>query len=131
MRYSFKIILTFVAIGLLACGQNSKSTGDKVILDLNVVDSLTIKRHQDINHTIVHKPIKLTGSQTKKIIDKWNSSTGTGLCKFFPVFEMTVYLNDKKTRNFRINAQSIKEDKDWCYDLGEPDFIEKLLMSTE
>jgi hypothetical protein len=129
MRYCIKIILTLLTVGHIACGQNSKSSLDKVIIDLNAVDFVTIRKWSR-NDTIAYEPIKLTSSQTKIIIDKWNNSKGTGPRKYLPTFEMTVYLNDKGTRNFRINAQYIKENNDWCYDLGDADFVEKLLKSV-
>ena len=124
-----KLFWTLIIAGLFSCGLNSKSLDDKVTIDLTTVDSITIKRHQDINHTIVHRPIKLTDTQVKTIIDKWNNADSKGLCKFLPVFEMTVYTSDKKTRNFRINSKSIKEDNDWCYDLGDTDYITNLLKA--
>ncbi|HTH56712.1 MAG TPA: hypothetical protein VL728_11755 [Cyclobacteriaceae bacterium] len=130
MRYTFKIILTLVTVGLFACGRSPKSLGDKAAIDLSLVDSVTIKKW-DRNDSITNVPVKLTTLQVKAIVDKWNESTGKGMCKYLPTFEMTIYLTDKKTRNFRINARTIKEDKDWCYDLGEPDFIENLLESVE
>jgi len=123
-----KILLALIAAGLFACGGNSKASQDKATIDLNAVDSITIKRHKDINHTVVHRPIKLTKSQVKIIVDKWNNASSTGLCIFLPVFEMAVYLKGDQTRQFRINARGIKENKDWCYDLDDREFIQKLLL---
>jgi type IV pilus biogenesis protein CpaD/CtpE len=122
-----KTFWTLIIVGLCACGQKSKSLNDKVTVDLEKVDSITIKRHQEINHTIVHKPIRLTDTQVKTIIEKWNNADSKGLCKFLPEYEMTIYTSDKKIRNFRINSKSIKEDNDWCYDLADNDFVINLL----
>lgn len=101
------------------------------MIDLKAVDSITIKRYQATNHTMIHRPIKLTDSQAKIIIDTWKNAKATGLRKYLPVFEMIVFLTGNQTRNFRINANNIKEDKDWCYDLGDSDFIEKLLKRVD
>ena len=129
MKYTLKIVWTLIIAVLFSCGQTSKSLNDKVKIELASVDSITIKRHQDINHTIVHKPIKLTADQANTIIDKWNNADSKGLCKFLPDFEMIIYTSDRKTRNFRINANSIKEDNDWCYDLGDNNFVINLLRA--
>jgi hypothetical protein len=130
MSYCIKLVLTIFTAGLIACGQSTKSPFDKLPIDLDSVDFVMLEKHQR-NDTIVPEPISLTDSQAKLIADKWNNSVGKGLCKYLPEFFMTVYLKDKRKREFRINGQNIKENNDWCYDLGEPDFIEKLLNGAE
>src|SRR5690348_4410724 len=105
MRYSFKIILTLATL-LFACGQKTKPLGDRAIIDLNLIDSVTLERYQGVNDSIPNKSVKLTDLQAEAIVDEWNNSTEKGICKFGVRFQMTVYLTDKKTRHFRINGQT-------------------------
>jgi len=123
-RIIFAIAISSIVYG---CNQDVKSFIDKKTLDIASIDSITIKRHQDLNHTVVHQPKKLNAFQIKLLANKWNTAIGKGPCIYIPTFEMIAYLSNGKTRSFRINSSSIKETSDWCYDLGDDKFIEKLL----
>lgn len=130
MKYLIRIILSLLTIGLFSCSQNSKLLEEKASIDISLVDSVIVMK-PNRNDSTTNIPIRLSRFQIKTFVDKWNESKGIGMCKYMPTYVITIYLTDKKTRDFRINGASIKEDKDWCYDLGDSDFISKLLMSNE
>src|SRR5688572_4145696 len=105
MRNYIKIILTLWTLGLLACSQSSKPLFDKVPIDPSEVDFIIIKRLKDSSNTTDQDSLRLTSLQTKTIIDKWNSSKETGLCKYWPKYQMTIHLKNEEKRTFRIRGQ--------------------------
>jgi hypothetical protein len=121
------LILT-VSLGLTAFtlhGQ-TKSFGDKKAIDISSVDYIVIKNHSGQPDTIKTITKRLTPSQTKMFSEKWNNAKSKGPCIYLPTFYVDIFFKDKTKRSFRVNGQSIKESNDYCFDIGEEKYFDKL-----
>ena len=121
MRFCFTIAVSSIIVGTLSC--RHRDPWEKLVIDFDEVDSIVVVSDPYRSP----KTIRLTGFQVKTIVDKWNDAPNVGGWKYSPTFEMTVYLDSRESRHFRINSEHIKEDSDECYDLGDKRYFEKLL----
>jgi hypothetical protein len=126
-------ILTIILITCLtACAQTkTRSVDDKKIIDLKTVDNIKIRNHSVQEDTLPILTKQLASEQIKKFVDKWNTAKSIGPSIFVAHYVINITLKDGSTRTFRINGQSIKENNDWCFDLGDTKFIEQLWNETE
>lgn len=124
-------ITTYFTIVLLltltACGQTiSNGSGEKQDIIFDEVESVEIENSsfgqsdEKINHKI------LTNAQVKIFAAQWNSSKSTGPCKFRQTYGLFVTLKDGTKRTFRANGPSIKEEKDYCFEISDDQFFANL-----
>jgi hypothetical protein len=122
-----KQILTFLfilTVLLTSCGQTkNKSYKEKILLDLQTVERIEIRNYNGQEDSSLLTKKVLTFDQTKEFVTRWNNAKSLGLCKFIPKQWIDITLKDSIKRIFVINGQSIKENKDWCFDIGESDFL--------
>jgi len=113
------LLLTF----LTSFGQIKKmSSLDKVALNFNTVKCIEIRN----NHGSKAITKRLNIPETKRFIVTFNSAKPNGLFKFIVQYWVDVSLKDGRKRIFRVNGSNIKEDSDYCFDLGDDDFLRTL-----
>lgn len=122
------IILTFiVSTTFSACGQTkTKSNFEKTNIDIVTVDFIEIRNRAGQPDTLENQTKRLTNDQKNLFSEKFNSSKSNGLRKAIPLYFIDVHLKDGTKRNFRVNGQYIKENNDYCFDLGDSKFIETI-----
>ena len=119
-----------ILTSLTSCGQvKSKSIGDKKALDLNTIKFIEIRNHYGGKDSVQTIYKKLNSAQTKIFVDKFNSAKPSGLYKYIVEYWVDVHLKDGTKRVFRVNSSNIKEDNDYCFDLGDKNYL-KYLWST-
>ena len=104
----------------------TKSIGDKQPIDYLTVDFIELHNQSVKVDTVSANSKKLTIEQAKIFIDKWNRSKAIGLYKFITLYRVDITFKDGTKRSFRINGKNIKENTDYCFDLGDSQFIERL-----
>jgi hypothetical protein len=126
-------ILTIIMITCLtACAQiKTRSVDDKKTIDLTTVDNIKIKNQSVQEDTLPILIKQLTSQQIKIFVDKWNNAKSMGPSIFVALFMIDITFVNGSKRTFRINGQSIKENNDWCFDLGDSKYIEQLWNETE
>ena len=130
MRQLTIILTLFITTILTACGQ-TKSFGDKKVIDLTTVDFIEIRNHSGQADTIQTVRKRLTNEQAKLFIDKWNNAKSNGPCKYIVLYWIDITMKDGTKRTFRINGENIKESNDYCFDLGDNKFAETLWTMTK
>jgi hypothetical protein len=125
-------LTTLFAATFSACGQTkTKSIGDKQTVDFSMVEYIEIRNHSGQTDTIQTAPKRLTNEQSKIFVDSWNKAKPNGPCKYIVLFWVDIKLKDSTTRTFRINGKNVKENNDWCYDLGDNAFLTQLISGYE
>jgi hypothetical protein len=121
-------ILTFiVSTTFTASGQTkTKSNFEKSNIDIETVDFIEIKNRVGQSDTLDNLTKRLTDDQKNQFVEKFNNSKPNGLRKAIPLYFIDVHLKDGTKRSYRINGQYIKENNDYCFDLGESKFIESI-----
>jgi hypothetical protein len=121
------ILVFIVSATFTACGQTkSKSNFEKLIIDIETVDYIEIKNRAGQSDTLDNLTKRLTDEQKNQFIEKYNNSKPNGLRKAIPLYFIDVNLKDGTKRNFSMNGQYIKENNDYCFDLGDSKFIESI-----
>jgi hypothetical protein len=122
-----KQIRTFFLLALFfySC-QIPYKKGDWLTLDYNFTDSVVIKKVRCDKDTIDYPSKRLTNLEISKFYIHWNSCKKKELCKFLPTYEITVYSHYVTQRHFRANGGNIKEDNDYCYQLGDENYFDNL-----
>jgi len=127
MKTNFFLTVFLFAFVASSCGQvKSKSVGDKKPLDLSVIKFIEIRNHHGGTDTIQTIYKRLNSSQTKIFVDKFNSAKASGLYKYIVEYWVDVHLKDGTKRIFRANSSNIKEDNDYCFDLGDKNYLKTL-----
>lgn len=101
--------------------------GDKKSIDITIIDYIEIKKHplqQLENKDSISR--RLTPELSNLFANKWNNAKSKGPCKMGVQYWLYIYLKDGTKRTFRANGQTIKENNDWCLDIGETDYFKKL-----
>lgn len=123
--YKYFIFLLSLLILMNSCGQFSEklyTNKQKIILE-NVEFINIRKQVSDSAHC-------LNSNQCSAFVDKWNNAEYTGLGIYMASYVIEVKLKDGEYRSFRINGASIKENTDYCFDLGDSKFIEALWINS-
>jgi len=127
VRHLTYILIFIVSTTFTACGQTkSKSNFEKLIIDIETVDYIEIKNRAGQSDTLMNLTKRLTDEQKNPFIEKYNNSKPNGLRKAIPLYFIDVILKDGTKRNFSMNGQYIKENNDYCFDIGDSKFIEKI-----
>jgi hypothetical protein len=121
-------ILTFIVSTAFSACTQSKTTSnfEKSNIDNEMVDFIEIKNRAGQFDTLDNRIKRLTVEQKNQFIEKFNNSKPIGLGKSLPFYFIYVHLKDGTKRSFRINGQFIKENNDYCFDLRDGQFIEKI-----
>ncbi|MBW6482092.1 MAG: hypothetical protein K0B10_03440 [Vicingaceae bacterium] len=99
---------------------------EKSTINFKNVESIEIKNNL-YGQTSENIEIReLTSNQVKNMIDKWNNSKSKGPCKFGLQYWLFITMKDGTKRTFRVNGENIKENNDWCYSIGDEQFIKRL-----
>ena len=127
MRQLTFILTLIVLTTFTACGQTkTKSNFEKIKIDIETVDFIEIRNRPGQLDTLVNQTNRLTSEQKNLFVEKFNSSKSNGLRKAIPLYFIDVHLKDGTKRNFSVNGQYIKENNDYCFDLGNSKFIETI-----
>jgi len=128
---AFILTLLFAAT-CSVCGQiKTKSIDDKQIVNFSMVVYIEIRNHLVQTDSVQTVQKRLTNEQSKIFVDTWNKAKSNGPCKYIVLFWVDIKLKDGTTRTFRINGKNVKENNDWCYDLGDNSFISQLMSGNE
>lgn len=115
-RYLICLIAIFIV--------NTAFTQEKKKITISEINYIEIHKNESGQRNPTHK---LTSEQLKDFVNKWNDSKGTGICKYWSNFNITVYSkNNLIPRKFRTNNNSIKENNDYCFDVGTEKYFEKI-----
>lgn len=121
------ILTLIISTTFTACGQTkSKSNFEKINIYIETVDFIQIKNRAGQSDTLDNLTKRLTSEQKNQFVEKFNNSKQNGLRKAIPLYFIDVHLKDGTKRSFRINGQYIKENNDYCFDLGDSKFIESI-----
>lgn len=125
--------MAFIIANLLtASGQIAiKTKVNHSTIDFQGIDYIEIRNHSGQKDTIQTIRKRLTAEQSKIFVEKWNSAKSKGPCKYIVLYWVDITLNDKTVRTFRVNGQSIKENNDQCFDLGDGKYIDRLWKETK
>ena len=122
MRHTL-IIIVFV---ISSCGFKKSQLFDKKSIDKDSVDYIVIEQwHKD------SAAYRLSNKQIMDFIDKWNSSSSSGLYKYIADYNLTVHMKNGLLRNFRINRDKIKENNDYCYNITDKDFFNNVWQQAK
>lgn len=127
MTYLFNIIVLCLVFLLTSCDQTDvNSSFAKVPIKNDEIERIEIKNNsiRQTNGKIELR--ELTNDQAKTFVDKWNKSKSKGPCKFGLQYWLFVTLRDGTKRTFKANGETIKEESDWCNDIGEENFFTNL-----
>lgn len=121
-------ILTSIAFTTITACVKTKTTSDfkKFKLAVESINFIEIRKNVSQSDSLENQTKRLTNEHKKLFTDKFNNAKSIGLRKAFPLYIINVHLNDSTKRSFRINGQCIKENNDFCFDLGDSMFIEKI-----
>lgn len=95
-------------------------------IDIESIAFIEVRSRTSQSGPLCHTK-RLTDEQKKEFVEKFNKSTASGPRKAVPLYFISVHLKDGTVRKFRINAQYIKENTDYCFDLGDSKYIENIL----
>ena len=132
MKIKLIFILTLVVWTLTLCGQSkSKSFNDKTPLDLNTIKYIEIRNHSGKSDTVKTISKRLTTTQTKIFVEKFNNAKSSGLYKYITEYWVDVFLKNGTKRVFRVNSNHIKENNDYTFDLGDKKYLENLWQTIK
>ncbi len=127
MRQLSFILILIISTTFTACEQTkSKSYFEKINIDIELVDFIEIKNTAGQSDTLENQTKPLTNNQKKLFVEKFNSSKFNGQRKAIPLYFIDVHFKDETKRSFRINGQYIKENNEYCFDLGDGSLIESI-----
>lgn len=127
--YSMKYkSLLFLGLFLVAACKPGSFNGESVARRIypERVASMYIRSQHVQTDTAYSLGYKLSAHQSQRFTEAWNSSTSIGLCKYYPSYWVTVILTDSSRRTFRLSKKSIKENNDYCFQVDDSTFIERL-----
>ena len=123
----YYIILILTTNSLITCGQISKKgIYDKTPLDFDRIDKIQISKRSIQPDTNLFDPKNFTQDQIILFCDKWNRDMDGELRKYFPSYDLTVYLKSGALRKFRVGGRFIKEKNDYCIDILDENFFHEL-----
>ena len=94
-------------------------------IEISNVDSIKLIPHFP-DDTIGEPPIKLNDHNTKVFIEDLNKAHSDGVCKYYPYYNIIVYMKNGEQKSFRANGKHIKQDKDECFVIGNEEYFGKL-----
>jgi hypothetical protein len=121
------LIISIVLIGHLSFGQTkTKLNKNKLFINKDLVTQIEITNNcLPLDSCQVHT-YKLNDSMIEGLVDRLNKSDSIGICKYYNLYWINIYLTDGIIRTFRINGALIKENNDWCFDIKDTDYVENL-----
>ncbi len=104
----------------------TKEKDERKLLDITAIDHIVIKNHSGESDSTKTITKQLPPNHAKLFADKWNSSKSKGPCVYLPAYNLDIFFKDGTQRSFKANGQSVKENADLCFDIGETDYFNKL-----
>ena len=120
--------LLFLALFLIPACKPGSFVGESVTRRIypEHVASMYIRSQHVQTDTAYSLSYKLSIQQSQRFTEAWNSSSSTHLCKYYPSYWVTVILTDSSRRTFRLSKKTIKENNDYCFQVDDSTFIERL-----
>ncbi len=123
----FSSQILIIIVFFTSCGNTSPiKLIHKSPLELSKISSIEILKNNAPPDTIKYFWKQLTDEQIKSFVNEWNKVFVQETRKYFPAFEIEIYLKDGSSRNFRATNKYIKEKTDWCFDFNDSLYFEKL-----
>jgi hypothetical protein len=123
------LLLAFALPDIFALSPSVKVV--KRPIDSAAVDHIVIRNSNSTGDFEENIHQLLTSEQQRIFVEKWNTARSRGPCKYIARYWIDVYFKDKSKRTFRLNGASIKERNDYCYDIGDDKYGEKLWNEAE
>ena len=98
-------------------------------IDLVMVDLIKIFPNS-AGDTIAEAPIKLNDFSKKNFIEDLNKAHSIGPCKYFPQYNIIIFMKNGTQRVFRANGENIKENTDECFNIGDKNYFKDLYTSN-
>lgn len=117
-----KLLNLIIILLCIGCSSPKKGIIHKNIIDLDLVDYVSIKKELYATDSIYF----LTKNEIKSLTDEWNKSEFKGMYKMIPKYWIRVHLKNDSIRSFRVNGNLIKENSDWTYSLSDSTLISSL-----
>lgn len=106
-------IVVIVLAWIVACTQTTDEKSQLVAGDVTKMEITSNGAEGPLE-----KNIKiLNRSEINRFVEMWNSSDPADHCKFYPEYEVRVFLKDGTHLTFRMNDTSIRENNETCYHL--------------
>lgn len=99
-------------------------------VDILMVDSIRIMPNS-VGDTITEAPFRLNDFSKKAFIEDLNKAHSIGPCKYFPQYNIIVFMKNGTQRDFRANGENIKENTDECFDIGEANYFRNLYSNNK
>ena len=107
------IKLQYILISLTYLISCNSFALEKTQLDIGNVKNVSVYMHKNEDN-----PVYLSNYEINEFISEWNNSETIGLCKYAVKIWLIVENHNSKKREFRINAENIKENNDICYKIS-------------
>ena len=107
-------IIVIVLAWIVACTQTTEEEKTQLVAS----DVTKIEITSNGSEKPMDRNIKaLNRSEIKRFVELWNSSKPAENCKFYPEYELRVFLKDGSHLTFKLNDKQIKENNETCYHL--------------
>lgn len=108
------LLFLLICLLVLSC-TTSKQKSTKKSIELSDVASITIGNSKNDSTALT-----MIDTDIKTFVRKWNKAKSNGLCKYLPTYWIIVNLKNGDQRVFCQNGETIKENNDECFDIGDP-----------
>lgn len=112
-------------IALSACGQKETS-GKYLIIDEGEVQKIEVTNHCSPLDSCQFLTFQLDEEMASDFIQTLKQAPALSLCKFSPKYMIDVYLKNDSVRTFRSALIAIKEDNDWCFEMKDQNYVERI-----
>lgn len=124
-------IIFILAIFAIACNQSKSKSKSYNRLDLNKVSRIEISK-KEMSLDSKNSPVRsLTEKQIRLFTEKLNQADKFEYRKYFPSYELFIYLRDGSVRSFRIAGKYIKENNDLCFDFDDENYFSNLYLNAK
>ena len=123
---SIALLFCLVITSFLSGQTKSKSNEKQLTLNKELIAQIEITNGCYPLDSCDNFTYKLSDLMVEKLTDKFNNSSSEGFCKFIVLYWVKIDFTDGTVKTFRINGDSVKENDDWCYDIKDSDFLERL-----
>lgn len=114
--------ISWLILLLFACDSNQVGKDNRAFIQPSSVTSMIIRKTELVADSSYIAEKTLSKNNENHFLLTWNAAEPKGMCKYAPQYEVLVTLKSGRTRKFRINGSSIKEQNDFCYNTGDSDF---------
>ena len=108
-----RVLFFLICLIAISCSV-AKPKSTKKRRELSSVQSITIG-DGELDSTV----LTMTESDVKTFVRKWNEAKSKGRCIYLTTHWIIVTLKDGTQRTFRQNGETIKENGDECFNIGD------------